>query len=712
MTSGTPTVTLNADATFELAVSEQRAGRKDRAYPLYERVLTLNPAHHQALFLLAALDLEGRRWQPAVQRLELAIELFPNNPAYFSNLGLAYRALGATEQSTAAFVRAVALNPELVEASYQLGLSLMEQGEADGARTCLTRAADLRPESFAIQHLLARALAQCKLYERAVGHFHCALALNPKAVQVYVDLMEVLVQLGRFVGANVLGRRALALDPSRTAVRGLLGFVLVEQRRFDEGIAELDRALLENPGSARTLEHLGHALRMTGRLDEAIDCYRRAIANNPRDHRTHSALIFTLAFHPDYGSREILVEARAWAEAHARGRGRFAQSHGNERSSERRLRLGYVSPNFSRHCQRHFMLPLLGAHDRSEFEVVCYSSVPRPDAMTSRHEALADLWRDVHDLDDAALAQRIHEDRIDILVDLTMHMPNHRLLAFAERPAPVQMTWLAYPGTTGLDAIDYRITDPFLDPGAGGEDALEMAASGGSQYAERSLCLPHTFWCFDPLVGEPKVGPLPALEQGYVTFGCLNEFCKVNTATLELWAQVLRAVSGSRLLLLAPLGSARERVLAVLRGRGVGADRVEFVERLEHAQYLRTYGQIDIVLDCLPYNGHTTSLDALWMGAPVVTLVGATIVGRAGLSQARNLGLSELVAETPQDFVRLAQELASDLPRLSALRETLRGRMVASPLMDVAGFARSLEAEYRRAWRYWCMTNGAARAPG
>jgi len=275
---------------------------------------------------------------------------------------------------------------------------------------------------------------------------------------------------------------------------------------------------------------------------------------------------------------------------------------------------------------------------------------------------------------DEQLAARIRDDRIDILIDLTMHMAGNRLLVFARKPAPIQVSWLAYPGTTGLSTMDYRLTDPYLDPhGRHDED-----------YSERSTRLPDTFWCYDPLASEPAVGPLPALETRQITFGSFNDFVKVNDQVLKLWAEVMHAVERSRLVLLAPEGIARTRALKTLDHCGIAADRVEFAKFVPRPQYLRQYERIDIALDPVPYNGHTTSLDAMWMGVPVVTLVGTRVVGRAGLSQLTNLELTDLVAHTSEQYVRIAAELAKDLPRLAELRKTLRQRMEVSPLMDGA----------------------------
>jgi predicted O-linked N-acetylglucosamine transferase (SPINDLY family) len=302
------------------------------------------------------------------------------------------------------------------------------------------------------------------------------------------------------------------------------------------------------------------------------------------------------------------------------------------------------------------------------------------------------VWRTTVGLSDQELANLVRDDGIDILVDLAMHTANNRLLVFARKPAPVQVTWLAYPGTTGLGTIDYRLTDPYLDP-PGLFDAF---------YSEESVRLPETFWCYDPLSHEPAVNALPALESGVITFGSLNNFCKVNEGCLELWADVLREVPRSRLLLFAPRGQARARALAALGQRGITEARLEFIDRLPRHQYLRLYHRIDLTLDPVPCNGGTTTFDACWMGVPTITLVGKTVVGRSGWSLLSNLGLPELAAKRREEYVELAARWAGDLDRLYKVRGSLRERMQQSPLMDSRRFARHVEQAYRHMWGRWC----------
>jgi protein O-GlcNAc transferase len=545
-----------------------------------------------------------------------------------------------------------------------------------------------------VSELLASAVAhqQAGRLQQAAEICRQQLAIEPKTAPAWHLLGVIAYQVGDYVTAAERIGRAVELSPGTAGAHSNLGLALHGLRRLDEALASFRRAVELKPDSAEAQSNLGNVLKDLGRAEEAIECYRRSLEIEPGNARTHSNLLTTLLLCPGVSAAEICGEHRRWDEMHARQFRHGIQPHENERTAKRRLRIGYLSPDFRVHCQAFFMVPLLGAHDRQQVEVCCYADVMRPDGMTNRLRGNADFWRNVAGQSDEEVARLIREDGIDVLVDLTMHMEGSRPLVFARKPAPVQVCWLAYPGTTGLSAMDYRLTDPYLDP-AGKHDEF---------YSERSMRLAETFWCYDPLVTEPEVNSLPALRNGYVTFGSLNNFAKMNEGVLKLWAGVMRAVERSRLVLLAEADSARARVLEVLKREGIAAERVTFVGRQPMARYMEQYHQIDIGFDTLPYCGHTTSLDALWMGVPVVTLVGETVVGRAGLSQLSNLGLTELVARSEAEYVQAVAKLAGDLGRLSELRQSLRQRMQGSPLMDAARIARGIEAEYRRMWELWC----------
>jgi predicted O-linked N-acetylglucosamine transferase (SPINDLY family) len=457
-----------------------------------------------------------------------------------------------------------------------------------------------------------------------------------------------------------------------------------------EAEACLRRAIELDASYAEPHANLGNLLKDRGELDAALAEYRRAVELRPDLSLLHSNLLLALHYTLDCSPADLAREHRQWAARHVAPLAPLRQPHANDRDPERRLRVGYVSPDFREHAVARFMLPVLERHDRADSEVFAYSDVQKPDAITAAIRGNVDRWCDVHALGDEQLADAVRRDRIDILVDLAAHSAHNRLLVFARKPAPVQVTYLAYCSTTGVDAIDYRLTDRFLDP-PGGDT---------SHYTERSVRLPGCYWCYSP----PAVYPAPSTERaaGPPAFGCLNNFAKVTDATLAVWAELLQRVPEASLVLYARGESHRERVRSALRQAGLDAERVRFVGWQPLCDYLETYRGIDVGLDPFPYTGGTTTCDALWMGVPVVSMTGATAVSRAGSTLLEHASLGECVARSEAEYLELAAGLLRDRARLAALRAELRGRLQRSPIMDAAGFARGLEAAYREMWRGWC----------
>jgi len=676
---------------FENAVQIHRAGQADRAEPLYRRVIAQEPQNGEALFLLGTILQASEQLAEACSLLERAVRIAPSNAAFLSSLGGVYRRLGKTREALGVLLKAIAHEPDFAEAILNLALTFDERGEQAAAGECYERVREVEPTlSPAIARLTSVKAGQRELLTEAPAERVPEPDMNP--AELFMGLGVTLRSRGAVDHAAAWYRAALKLNPQSAYALTALGAIHAEAGRLDEAIVNFQHALEINPHFHSARGYLDMALEQTGRHDETAAVHQAAIALRPEDPNAHSVRLFNMQFLPNVSASDILAEARAWNDRHARPLASRALPLKNDRSPERRLRVGYVSPDFKEHAMSRFTIPLLRHHDHQQFEIYCYSSAAEHSEETAIIRRASDVWREVGNLDDAALSVIIRRDKIDILVDLTMHLLGSRLLAFARRPAPIQICWLAYPGTTGLDAMDYRLSDPYLDPPGSNTDV----------YSEQTLRLPDSFWCYDPLTAVPEVSALPALEAGHITFGSLNHFRKVNDGVLRLWARVLNAVPASRLVLVAPEGGARDRVLMFFEAAGIKRDRIEFVGRCERLDYLARYQHIDIGLETLPYNGQTTSLDALWMGVPTVTLVGDTVVGRAGLCQSMNLGLPELVATTEDDYVGAAVSLASDLAHLSQLRQTLRARLQQSPLMDAPRFARNLESLYRDVWRRWC----------
>jgi protein O-GlcNAc transferase len=642
--------------SLEIALQHHGAGRLRDAEVLYRQILVQQPKHADATHLLGVIAHQSGRNDVAVDLIRQAITLRPNFPEAYCNLGNALNNLGQFDPAIAAFRQAIAINPNFSDAHFNLGNALSRKGRPD----------------------------------EAIAAYRQAIALRPNFPEAYSNFGNALKDMGKLDEAIIAHHQAVALNPNLALAQNNLGVALNSKGQLDDAIAAYRHAIRLKPDYAEAHRNLGNSLMGQGLLDEAIAACRQAITVAPDNAAIHSNLLYALHFHPAYDAKAIAEEHRAWNHRHAEPLRKSIPAYPINPAPDRQLRIGYVSPDFREHPVGRFILPLLAAHNRDRFSVFCYADMQRSDRFTELLRGYAAQWRNIAGLSDEHAAQLIREDQIDILVDLTMHMANNHMLLFARKPAPIQVTYLAYCSTTGLETMDYRLTDPHLDPPAMNDEF----------YTEESIRLPETYWCYYPLEDQgPEIGPLPAMMRREVTFGSQNNFCKVSVGALDVWIKLLHAIPKSRLILHAHDGSHRQRVRDLLLRRGIDADRLEFVGRVPLLDYLNLYQTIDLALDPFPYNGGTTTCDALWMGVPVVTLAAPTAVGRGGVSVLRNVGLPELIAQTPQQYLQIATDLANDPPRLAELRRTLRPRMRLSPLMNAPRFAAAVEAEYQKMWR-------------
>jgi protein O-GlcNAc transferase len=638
----------------EVGLHQYRSGDVASARRTFEAVLARERGHLGALTVLSTIAMHERAYPLAVSLLERATKVAPQIGMLHSNLGEALRRLGRKSEALLPFRRAVERSPELTETHYNLGLTLEQLAQFEEACAAYERALQRKPDFAAAALGLLGALRACAEYSRAIAWYEQHAA--------------------RFADT--------------AALRCAVAAPLLDIFRIDEAVSHLERALELDPTFARAHADLAAALAERGEIDAALVRLRRAIELEPSNATYHGNLVYLSSFSARVSAAEVLAEARAFGARHAPMPDRPFE-HPKDREPARRLRVGYVSADFRNHPAALFLRPLFRHHDRTRVHVIAYSNARRPDAITAELRSLVDEWRDISNLDDDSAAALIRADRVDVLVDLSQHSAGNRLLLFAQQASPVQISWLGYPGTTGVSAIDYRLTDSGLDP----------PELGSGHNSETLLWLPESFWCYAPLGDEPPVNDLPASKNGYTTFGCLNSFKKASDIALELWARVLSAVPDSRLLLVAPPGTARERVRRALAKHDVAEERVELVAPMPRAEYLATYQRIDIGLDPVPYGGGTTSLDAMWMGVPVVTLAGDRATSRAGSSLAQNLGLSEVVARSPEVYIDHAVALATDAQRLAELRQALRPRLAASSLVNAPRFAGHVEDAFFEAWQ-------------
>ena len=675
---------------FDLALQRHQEGRLADAEAIYRQILAAQPNHADTLHMLGILAHQTGR-QHTEDLIHQAIAINPAGLHYHISLGNVLSAQGRTDDAIAGYRHVLRIDPNSVDAHYNLGIALQHQGHLEEAASAYRAALQLKPDFAAAHNNLGTTLKAMGRIEEAVLAYRRALEIKPDSADAHNNLGVALGEDCQFAEAAEACRHALRIDPSYADAWYNLGNASQNQGRLDAAIGAYRCALQLKPDFPLAHNNLGNALRDRGQLDEAIAAYRRGLELKPEDANTHSNLVFTLHYYPGHDQQTIAEERRRWNRQFGDPLKPFIRPHTNDRRPDRRLRIGYVSPDFRDHVVGRNLIPLFQHHDRQSFEILCYSEVLRPDSMTEEFRGLSQQWSNTAGMGDEPLAKRIRQDGVDILVDLSQHTAGNRLPMFARKPAPIQVSFAGYPESAGLEAIEYRISDRYLEPGVADE------GTGSLEH----VCLMDSFWCYDPCGADVEVSELPSRESARVTFGCLNNFCKVSEQTLRLWALALGKLADSRLILLSRVGSHRERTLEALGSAGVEAHRVEFVDFCPRREYLELYHRVDIALDTFPYNGHTTSLDALWMGVPVVSLAGATPVSRAGLSQLTNLGLPELVAHSEEHYARIAAELAGDRRRLAHLRSILRDRMKSSILMDAPRFARQVERAYREMWEGW-----------
>lgn len=642
-----------------------------------------------------ALRGQGKEALPALQK---AIEFAPDDADAHNNLGNALKELGQPVAAVASYRRALALHPDFAEAHRNLGNALTDLGQFEEAAEACLRAVALKPE-FTMAHCnLGNAMKGLGQLDAAVASYRRALAIAPDHAISHTNLGCVLAELGQLDAALESQRRAVAIAPDYAMAHSNLGSVLAELGRTDEALASCRRALALKPDFADAHQNLAQALQKMGCLEAAIQSFRRALLLRPDCPLIHGGLLFALLHSETCSTQALLAE-------HVRFGERFEQPlrpawpHWEPqkcapalRDPERRLRLGFVSGDLHSHPVSFFMLPVWRALDRRRFELVAYYNYTREDDLTKSMRSASDQWFSVAHLSDQALAAKIGADQIDILIDLSGHTARNRLLTFARKPAPVQASWLGYPGTTGLAAMDYFLVNRYAAP-AGQLDA---------QFVEKILGLPLALPFASPS-HSPPVNDLPALRNGFITFGSFNRVGKLGDACLALWSEVLLALPDSRLLL-GNIGDAevRQSICARFAALGIAAARLRFHPAAPLLEYLALHHEVDIVLDSFPYGGGTTSRFALWMGVPVLALIGARLPQRQSVGVIKSLGMEAWCVADREAFVAQAQRAADDLPALAVLRGGMRQKLEHGPMSRPEAMTRGLEQVLRRVWRRWC----------
>ena len=685
---------------LNLGVALGRLDQLKAAESAYRQALELQPDYVQVHYNLGNTLGKLHRLRDAEAAYRQALAIKPDYAEAHYNLANTLRELGRFEEATTSYQHALAINPDNADAHNNLGAVLRDLGRLEEAEAAFREALATNPNYATAHNNLATTLKEAGRLEEAEAAYLHALAIKPDYAEAHYNVGSTLRDLGRLEEAEAYFRHALAINPGYAEAYNNLGAILQGLGRFDEAEAAYRQALDTKPDNARSHYNLGNLFRDRGCLEEALACYERAIALNPRFHDAHSSRLLLLnshvAFHP------LMEEGiRHWLRCCVpEGK---PERFKNSRDTNRQLRIGLVSPDLRRHSVAYFIEALFRGRDHNAYRLYAYSVTCKEDEVSTRLRGHADRWHACCGWNDERLRRQILEDDIDILVDLAGHTGGNRLLLFGRRAAPVQISYLGYPDVTGLPTMDYRITDGRADPI---DDPRDVAKAG----REALLRLPESFLCFAPPAEAPAVGDPPMIERGHVTFGSFNNLAKLTSEMVAVWAEILRRTPGSRLTLKSrALADARAQrhIESLFQRRGIDPARLRLLGMIPGLTgHLALYNEVDVALDAYPYHGTTTTCEALWMGVPVVTLKGGRHVSRVGTSLLSGIGLDELVANDESEYMDIAVTLAGDPGKLGELRQGMRARMLAAPLMDEEGFNRAMEGFFREVWGHWVESVG------
>lgn len=713
-------------ALLRQAMAAHQGGRAADALALYQAALTAVPGHAFTHYCFGILLHQLDRHAEGAHALQDALRLDPAQTGWQVDLGAICLAAGDRQGALAAFQTAVRHAPDRADLWGQLGDLNRESGMREAALHCYREAVRCEPRYAEAWQNLGLVALDMGDVAAAVDASRRAVALRPEAAATHDNLGIALKAAGDLAGAVACHRQALSLQPDSAPFANHLGIALTEAGARSDAIAVFRTLLARHPTHAEAWTNLGDALRESGQVDEAeraylealkfhpedlvalwnlgnvawkqgrhrdaSSWYRKALAQDPGNPTLHSNLLYSRIYDFETPPEALLSEHREYSRVVELPLKAHWPIHDNPPVPTRKLKLGYVTADFRNHPVANFMLPILRQQDHDAFEVHVYFSQDKPDQVTERFRPLADAWIACRQMTDEQLAARIRADGIDILVDLGGHTEGNRLPVFARKPAPVQITYLNYPGTTGLLAMDWRLTDRFADPPAHAD-----------HYCEALLRLPHSLWCYEPADYMPAVTPLPALKNGFVTFGSFNNVNKITQATIETWSEILQRVPRSRLLIAtASDASVRDDLTRRFGEQGIAPERLDFRGKAAGAQFVSWMAETDIALDAFPMNGGTTTMESLWMGLPVLTLTGSRFFSRAGLSILATAGHAAWACESRSALVETAVQLATSPERLADIRAGLRAAVAQSSLCDSKAFTADFEAALRGAWSHWC----------
>lgn len=670
---------ISLDEACLVGIKHYQKKELGEAAKVFSQVVAADPNHPRALNALAVIDSENGNYEQAEAKLDKLLTAHPEFEKGYNTRGMLLQKLKKLEDAEKDFVKAISLNPGFAEAYGNLGNLNLALQKYPAAAECFRKVIGLNPRSPQALSSLGTVLSLQGKYDEAEASINAALDLDPHFAPAYLARGELFKLTDRPSEAIAAFEKAIVCQPDAMSLR-YLGDYYCNVGKLSSALELLLKAQRLGESDPDTANVLGNIYVAMGRLDEALKAFRSVMDAGHGNRLLHANLVMTLHYSSKISSEDIFKESVALGTAYTAPPISTCLLVGDFP-----LKIGFVSADFKIHSVSYFLEPLLAALDRKKFKVYCYSGVRNPDAVTERFKSLADSWVDSFEMDDDLLAEKIVAEKIDILVDLSGYTRGNRLGVFARKPAPIQITWLGYPDTTGLRAIDYRISDAVADP-------IDVA---DKLHTERLIRLPDCFLCYQPPYDAPKVMPTPVHEKKYITFGSFNNLVKVTPEVLAVWSRIFNSVSSARLVLKCRTLIDDENHnywLNLLEKHGIDTTRLLLIPYdISKMNHFARYGEIDIALDTFPYNGTTTTCEALWMGVPVITLAGDRHASRVGASLLSCVGLNELVANSHEEYVDMAIKLAADEARLLSYRQTMRNRILVSPLCDADGFARRWE---------------------
>ena len=717
-----------AEGYFNLGKCQESLNKWQEAEKNYSKATQLNPTFAQAFNNLGAIKISVAKVDEAEACFLKAIEVQPNYPMAYRNLALLYQQQQRMDEAENAFLKALELKPDFLNVVSSLADIMMGAGRYDDAKKQLYYAHKLQPENPSSYANLGKFYDLTNNYEAAKAQYSMALAKQSDFLPALMGLGASMQKTGEFVDAKACYRKALALQAENYQALNNLGVVLTELAEYREAKDCLEKALKINATRADVFINFSNALSKLGELDSAINVLKNALELEPDNINVHLKLASIMlsqgkakeadqCYRSALGIKSELAElmsahllpmnySRLYTrqeiyEAHVKW-GAKQESNSSEKITfenpinvDRKLRIGYVSPDFRNHSVAFFLEPIIANHDKEKFEIYCYSDVPNQDYVTERIKEKVDYWRQCYAVSNEDVELMIRNDKIDILVDLAGHTHGNRLAVFAKRVAPIQVSYLGYSNTTGLNSMDYLITDEYCDP-TGIADPF---------YTESLVRIPRVFYCYKPPADVPDISSLPAKDNGYITFASYNNLVKIGEDVIELWSKVLMSLPDSKMVIQNHSfndPSSKERIETLFMLHGVVAERLILRASSDLSSYLVSHNQVDIILDTFPWAGHTITCHALMMGVPVITLVGDEHASRMGYSTLQNLGLAECIAYHKEEYIEKAVGLANNLPWLDEMRTQLRAALLDSHLCDGKQFTQKLEDQYHIMWEKWC----------